>query len=351
MAEWLHAQVRDDLGIPRRPGPALLVGLPRRARAVRAREGLPPARRARRSACACPAATPSSPSSRRVAIVAHHPQAVYFGMKSGFLPKDERQARDEVIAGTDKDPTLLGALPDAEPETGRGRGTPAPRRSRPGSPAPVADRDTVARLRRAAQAALDVVAQAPSVAAGAHDAGRARRPRGRARPRCATAWSGCSPAPSRREPLPFAEVERVLRDAWGAKPSKVLAELERDARGRAPRPRRSTAARTPTAARSRSRSCARAWRRRCAATSRWPTRWRRSPAGSSRGSTRRALAAEVARAAARRARPRVRGRRPALLPPRAAPPRRARRPRRGRRAGLRGRPGEPLGRRRRAAPS
>jgi hypothetical protein len=41
---------------------------------------------------------------------------VYFGMKSGFLPKNDRQARDELIAGTDKDPASLGApLPDGEP--------------------------------------------------------------------------------------------------------------------------------------------------------------------------------------------------------------------------------------------
>ena len=33
------------------------------------------------------------PEQSTLAIVAHHPQAVYFGMKSGFLPKDERQAR------------------------------------------------------------------------------------------------------------------------------------------------------------------------------------------------------------------------------------------------------------------
>ena len=50
--------------------------------------------------------------------MAHHPQAVYFGMKSGFLPKNDRQARDELIAGTDKDPTRLGALPDADPADG-----------------------------------------------------------------------------------------------------------------------------------------------------------------------------------------------------------------------------------------
>jgi 5-methyltetrahydrofolate--homocysteine methyltransferase len=35
-----------------------------------------------------------------VAIIAHHAQAVYFGMKSGFIPK--QKAPDEVIAGTER---------------------------------------------------------------------------------------------------------------------------------------------------------------------------------------------------------------------------------------------------------
>jgi len=55
---------------------------------------------------------------------------VYFGMKSGSLPKTERQASDELIAGTDKDPTRLASLTDADPEqddTGaaEGEGEPA----------------------------------------------------------------------------------------------------------------------------------------------------------------------------------------------------------------------------------
>jgi 5-methyltetrahydrofolate--homocysteine methyltransferase len=56
------------------------------------------------------------PEQSTLAIAAHHPQAVYFGMKSGFLPKSERQAADELIAGTDRDPTRLSELPDADPE-------------------------------------------------------------------------------------------------------------------------------------------------------------------------------------------------------------------------------------------
>ena len=43
--------------------------------------------------------------------MAHHPQAVYFGMKSGFVPADKRP--DELIAGTERG----GELPaDEDPE-------------------------------------------------------------------------------------------------------------------------------------------------------------------------------------------------------------------------------------------
>ena len=49
------------------------------------------------------------PEQSTVAIVAHHPQAVYFGMRSGFLPKDK--APDDIIAGSDRDPTLLDEDP------------------------------------------------------------------------------------------------------------------------------------------------------------------------------------------------------------------------------------------------
>ncbi|HEY2160960.1 MAG TPA: vitamin B12 dependent-methionine synthase activation domain-containing protein, partial [Solirubrobacteraceae bacterium] len=114
MAEWLHARARDDLGLPPTQGRRYSWGYP-----------------------ACPEQSehekvfrlldaPSiglrlsggyavEPEQSTLAIVAHHPQAVYFGMKSGALPKSDRQAADELIAGTDKDPTLLGQLADEDP--------------------------------------------------------------------------------------------------------------------------------------------------------------------------------------------------------------------------------------------
>ena len=89
------------------------------------------------------------------------------------------------------------------------------------------NRTTVARLLRAAQAALDVVAQAPSsrlARTTLAERVELEAVPGRLRDRVAQVVAGAEPA----EPLPFSNVERVLRDAWGAKPSKVLADLDRE---------------------------------------------------------------------------------------------------------------------------
>ena len=50
-----------------------------------------------------------APEQSTVAIVAHHPDAVYFGMKSGTLPSNDRQRADELIAGSERDPSLWAA--------------------------------------------------------------------------------------------------------------------------------------------------------------------------------------------------------------------------------------------------
>jgi 5-methyltetrahydrofolate--homocysteine methyltransferase len=114
MAEWLHARVRTELGIPPDQGRRYSWGYP-----------------------ACPDQSehekvfrlldaPSiglrlsggyalEPEQSTLAVIAHHPQAVYFGMKSGFLPKAGQASSDELIAGTDKDPSRLAALGDSEP--------------------------------------------------------------------------------------------------------------------------------------------------------------------------------------------------------------------------------------------
>jgi 5-methyltetrahydrofolate--homocysteine methyltransferase len=121
LAEWLHADVRRGLGIELDQGRRYSWGYP-----------------------ACPDQSEHEkvwrllgleeigmtlsdgfavmPEQSTVAIIAHHPQAVYFGMKSGFIPA-ARAAPDELIAGTDRggdlppesDPDDAESAPAAEP--------------------------------------------------------------------------------------------------------------------------------------------------------------------------------------------------------------------------------------------
>jgi 5-methyltetrahydrofolate--homocysteine methyltransferase len=99
LAEWLHSDVRRQLGIEPDQGRRYSWGYP-----------------------ACPDQSEHEkiwrllgledigmtlsggfavmPEQSTVAIIAHHPQAVYFGMKSGFIPEDK--ISDELIAGTER---------------------------------------------------------------------------------------------------------------------------------------------------------------------------------------------------------------------------------------------------------
>ncbi|MFL5898203.1 MAG: vitamin B12 dependent-methionine synthase activation domain-containing protein, partial [Solirubrobacterales bacterium] len=110
LAEWLHSDVRRQLGIELDQGRRYSWGYP-----------------------ACPDQSEHekvwrlldleeigmtlsggyavTPEQSTVAIVAHHPQAVYFGMKSGFIPAEK--APDDLIAGTDRSGELP---PESEPE-------------------------------------------------------------------------------------------------------------------------------------------------------------------------------------------------------------------------------------------
>jgi 5-methyltetrahydrofolate--homocysteine methyltransferase len=113
LAEWLHSEARSDLGVDRDQGRRYSWGYP-----------------------ACPDQSEHEkvwrllgleeigmtlsdgyavmPEQSTVAIIAHHPQAVYFGMKSGFIPKQQK-APDEVIAGTERGGELP---PESDPRDG-----------------------------------------------------------------------------------------------------------------------------------------------------------------------------------------------------------------------------------------
>jgi 5-methyltetrahydrofolate--homocysteine methyltransferase len=115
LAEWLHARARHDLGIAPDQGRRYSWGYPacpeqsEHEKVFRLLD-------AQSIGLRLSGGYAVEPEQSTVAIVAHHPQAVYFGMKSGFLPKTDRQARDELIAGTDRDPASLdAALPESDP--------------------------------------------------------------------------------------------------------------------------------------------------------------------------------------------------------------------------------------------
>jgi 5-methyltetrahydrofolate--homocysteine methyltransferase len=114
MAEWLHSRIRSDLGIPLSQGRRYSWGYPacpeqsEHEKVFRLLD-------AESIGLRLSGGYAVEPEQSTLAVIAHHPQAVYFGMKSGFLPKTEKQAADELIAGTEKDPTRVADLVDSEP--------------------------------------------------------------------------------------------------------------------------------------------------------------------------------------------------------------------------------------------
>ncbi len=114
MAEWLHARVRTELGIDRAQGRRYSWGYPA-CPDQSEHEKVFRLLKAPSIGLRLSGGYAVEPEQSTLAVVAHHPEAVYFGMKSGFLPKTPKQASDELVAGTDKDPARLAELPDADP--------------------------------------------------------------------------------------------------------------------------------------------------------------------------------------------------------------------------------------------
>jgi 5-methyltetrahydrofolate--homocysteine methyltransferase len=117
LAEWLHASVRADLDIAPAQGRRYSWGYPACPEQSE-HEKVFRLLGARSIGLRLSGGYAVEPEQSTLAIIAHHPQAVYFGMKSGVLPKGDRQAADELIAGTDKDPTRVRELSDEEPPPG-----------------------------------------------------------------------------------------------------------------------------------------------------------------------------------------------------------------------------------------
>jgi 5-methyltetrahydrofolate--homocysteine methyltransferase len=110
LAEWLHSKVRRELGIPADQGRRYSWGYPA-CPDQSEHEKVWRLLDLERIGMTLSGGYAVMPEQSTVAIVAHHPQAVYFGMKSGFVPKGK--APDELIAGTERGGKLP---PESDPE-------------------------------------------------------------------------------------------------------------------------------------------------------------------------------------------------------------------------------------------
>jgi 5-methyltetrahydrofolate--homocysteine methyltransferase len=118
-AEWLHAKVRSDLGIGPSDGRRYSWGYPACPEQSE-HEKVYRLLDAPAIGLSLTGGYAVEPEQSTLAIVAHHPQAVYFGMKSGFLPKDK--VPDDIIAGSDRDATQKR---DHDPDDGPPEDEPA----------------------------------------------------------------------------------------------------------------------------------------------------------------------------------------------------------------------------------
>ncbi|MDQ2675397.1 MAG: B12-binding domain-containing protein, partial [Actinomycetota bacterium] len=113
LAEWNHARIRSDLGVEAGQGRRYSWGYPA-CPDQSEHEKLWRLMKLEDLGMSLSGGYAVEPEQSTVAIVAHHPQAVYFGMKSGFVPAEPKQ--DELIAGTERG----GELPPDEEFEGDG---------------------------------------------------------------------------------------------------------------------------------------------------------------------------------------------------------------------------------------
>jgi 5-methyltetrahydrofolate--homocysteine methyltransferase len=107
LAEWLHAKVRADLGIGEGQGRRYSWGYP----AVpdqSEHEKVDALLDLSQIGMSISDGFAPVPEQSTLALVAHHPQAFYFGMKQGKLKPVDATSPDDIIKGSKRDPSLLG---------------------------------------------------------------------------------------------------------------------------------------------------------------------------------------------------------------------------------------------------
>jgi 5-methyltetrahydrofolate--homocysteine methyltransferase len=105
LAEWLHAKVREMLHIPAAQGRRYSWGypaVPEQSEHVKVDELL----HLKQIGMSISDGYAPEPEQSTLALVAHHPQAIYFGTRQGRLPAES--SPDDLIKGSSRDPSLFG---------------------------------------------------------------------------------------------------------------------------------------------------------------------------------------------------------------------------------------------------
>jgi 5-methyltetrahydrofolate--homocysteine methyltransferase len=115
LAEWLHWKAREMLAIPSTQGRRYSWGypaVPEQAEHLKVEKLLD----LEQIGMTISDGYAPIPEQSTLALVAHHPQAIYFGTRQGRLLPDG--SPDDVIKGSYRDPSLFGELEDVDPPDG-----------------------------------------------------------------------------------------------------------------------------------------------------------------------------------------------------------------------------------------
>jgi 5-methyltetrahydrofolate--homocysteine methyltransferase len=115
LAEWLHAKAREMLAIPATQGRRYSWGypaVPEQSEHLKVEKLLS----LDRIGMEISDGYAPIPEQSTLALVAHHPQAIYFGTRQGRLLPDG--SPDDIIKGSYRDPSLFGEIVDDDPPEG-----------------------------------------------------------------------------------------------------------------------------------------------------------------------------------------------------------------------------------------
>jgi len=115
LAEWLHSRVREMLGIDPAQGRRYSWGypaVPEQSEHLKVEKLL----NLEQIGMTITDGYAPEPEQSTLALVAHHPQAIYFGTRQGRLLADG--SPDDLIRGSNRDPSLFAELDDADPPDG-----------------------------------------------------------------------------------------------------------------------------------------------------------------------------------------------------------------------------------------